>query len=109
MATTKLHPRRAVSFFQGRHQGNEIPALIWLWAALVAILIIRNKALPTAGQAITLAIIGGVVVGVGAFTPMIVGLVLLGAVVAAAFNVPGLPPALANLQGRVQSLVNPGA
>lgn len=107
MAKAKLHPRHAVSFFAGRHRGNEIPALLWLWAALVGILILRNRALPTTGQAVTLVILGGVVVGVGAFTPVIVGVVLLGAVVAAALNVPGLPPALAQIEARVQALVDP--
>lgn len=107
MAKIKLHPRHAVSFFQGRHRGNEIPALLWLWAALVGILILRNRALPTGGQLVTLGILGGGVVAIGAFTPMIVGVVLLGAIVAAALNVPGLPPALADFEARVQGLVNP--
>jgi hypothetical protein len=105
----QLHPKRAVSFFSGHHRDNEIPALLWLWVALVVILVVRNRAVPTPSQGVTLAVLGGIVVGVGAFTPMIVGVVLLGAIIAAALNVPGLPPALADLETRIQALTTPPA
>ncbi len=110
----KVAPKHAVSFFQGKHGGstaattNAIPALLWLWGALVLILVYRNKALPDPKQAVTLLALGGGVVVVGSFTPMLVGLVLLGAVVAAAFNVPGVPGALTGWQARIAAVVSPG-
>ncbi len=100
-----IHPRRAVSYFKGNStKANATPAVLWLFLLLVGILVLRNRALPTLSQGITLAIFAGIVVAAGLVLPELVTLVLVGLVIAAVLNVPAVAPFLVAVQSRVQGL-----
>lgn len=99
-----VHPRKAVAFYQGRHSGNSAPALLWLFLAVALVVTIRNGALPSMSQAITLALAAAIIVGIGQFAPELVTLLLVALLIAGVLDVPGIGPFLAQAQGRVAGL-----
>lgn len=100
-----LHPNRAVSYFKGNgKKANATPAILWLFLALVGIIILRTRSIPSLSQAVTLAIFCGIVVAAGLFLPELVTLLLVGLLVAAVLQVPAVAPFLNAVQGRVAAI-----
>lgn len=99
----KLHATRAVDYFKGNNSTtNATPAILWLFLALVGIVVLRNRALPTTGQAITLAIMAGIVVAAGLVLPELVTVLLVGLLLAGVLNVPGVGPFFSSIEARIQ-------
>lgn len=103
-----LHPKRAVRFYQGKARGNWVPALVWLYLVLIALLVVRNRAIPSQGQVATLAVGAGVVVAVGTVAPEVVTVLLLALLIASALNLGGLGGILTTIQARIAALTMPG-
>ncbi len=104
-----LHATRAVDYFRGRNsKSNATPAIIWLFLALVGIVVLRNRAMPTTSQAVTLAIMAGLVVAAGLVVPELVTVLLVGLLFAGVLNVPGIAPFFASVQGRIAQLTRTG-
>ena len=94
-----LHPNRAVSYFKGnRKKANATPAILWLFLALVGIIILRTRSIPSLSQAVMLAIFCGIIVAAGLFLPGLVTLLLVGLLVAAVLQVPAVAPFLNAVQ-----------
>jgi hypothetical protein len=106
--TTRLHPRHAVSYFRNPSRANATPAILWLVIALVGIIAIRNRALPSLSQSITLALFAGLVVAAGLVLPELVTLLLVALLVGAVLNVPQLVPILNAVNARVAGLISAG-
>jgi hypothetical protein len=103
----KLHANRAVDYYKGQSKrANATPAIVWLFVLLVGIIVLRNRALPSTSQAITLAIMCGVVVAAGLVLPELVTLILVGLLIAAVLNVPQVAPFLNAIQSRVAALTH---
>jgi predicted lysophospholipase L1 biosynthesis ABC-type transport system permease subunit len=101
----KLHATQAVSYFKGRDKkANATPAILWLFLALVGIVVLRNRALPSTGQAITLAIMAGIVVAAGLVLPELITVLLAGLLIAGVLDVPGVGPFFTAVQGRISQL-----
>lgn len=101
-----LHPRKAVAYYQGRHSGNETPAILWLFLAVALVVTLRNGSLPSLSQAITLALAAGIIVGIGTFAPELVTLLLVALLIAGVLDVPGIGPFLNAAEGRVAGLTS---
>ncbi len=100
-----LHVQRAIDYAQGRQKGrNAVPAVIWLWVLLVLVMVIRNGALPSQSQGLTLLIMGGVLVAAGVVLPELVVLLLAGLLLAAVVGLPALQPTLTAIEARVAAL-----
>lgn len=102
------HPARAVAFASGKKSAyNWVPALLWLWLAVVGLLVIRRRGLPTQGEIVTVGAGAGGVVLIGSFAPVIVFWGLVALLVAAALNTPGLGGFIGGLQTRLADLNAP--
>ncbi len=84
---------------------NRVVASLWLFALVVGILILRNRAAPTASQAATLFGAAIVVVLSASVAPEVVSWILAALLVAAVLtNVPVVSGILASVQARIQQL-----
>lgn len=101
------HPRRAVNYFRGRQRrANATPAILWLFLLLVGIVTLRNGAIPSLAQGLTLALFAGLIVAAGLVLPELVTLLLVGLLIAAVLRVPQVAPFLDRVQGAVGNLTN---
>lgn len=110
-----VDPRHAARFYGGAlqrrgSQSDEIPAMLWLWLAIIALIQIRRGVTwpPQVNTAefITYAMVAGAIVLAGRFAPRAVLLVLVALLVA---GVLGAAPAVAGFlegfQARIAGLV----
>jgi hypothetical protein len=122
-STIKRHasPLRAARFYGGSPQrrppqGDEIPAMLWLWFAIIALIQVRRGVLSTrqlqvdTPEVITYALVAGAIVLAGRFMPRIVVLVLVGILVAGVLDAaPKVSTFLAGFQSRIAALGLPAS
>lgn len=110
MIPRQASPQRARRYFTTgltKHapRGDQVPALIWLWLAIVGLVMLREHRLLQVGEYVTLAIAGGIIVGIGNFAPHLVTLFLLALLVAGIFGAaPQVSAFLDEVNGRVSQL-----
>lgn len=100
----KLHPRHAVSYIEGHRRGNELPAILWIWILVVALVYFRRRTFPTSSEGFTLLGMTIVIVILGSFLPTEVVALLVAFLVAGVLNVPGVGPLLTNIESRVAAI-----
>jgi hypothetical protein len=100
-------PTRALSYWQGkRRTGNEMPALLFLWLALVVLVSLRAGRTPTAGEAATMGLFAGVIIVAGIWAPHLVTLLLVALLVAGILGFAGpVTGILQNVQTTVTGLI----
>ncbi len=114
-------PRRAARHYAGpldkRARGNEIPAIVWLWVAIVLLAQVRRGAFtagfsaPSLPEVATYGIGAVLVVVAGSFAPRAVLLILAAILLAGVLGaVPQVSAALSTVEGYISgSLGAPGA
>jgi len=116
-STLKRHtsPVRAAHYYGGAlqrrgSQSDEIPAMLWLWLAIIALIQVRRGVTwpPQVNTAefITYAMVAGAIVIAGRFAPRVVLLVLVGLLVAGVLGAaPAVATFLEGFQARIAGLV----
>ncbi|MGH2512949.1 MAG: hypothetical protein ACRDGQ_09700 [Candidatus Limnocylindrales bacterium] len=104
--TSAPDPGRALSYWQGRRRsGNEIPGLLFLFLALVALVSFRNGRLPTATETATLGLFAGLIVFAGMYAPHLVTLFLVALLIAGVLGFAGpVSGVLASVNTTLQGL-----
>jgi ABC-type enterobactin transport system permease subunit len=102
--TSKLHPSRALAYAKGRRKGNEIPALLWLYVALIGLLFLRNGGVPSEpSQYVTIGLGAGAVVILGSMVPTALMLVLVALLIG---GVLGIVPAVTGILATGQRAID---
>ncbi len=100
-----VHPASGAAYVTGGSGGTWTAAALWLFILSGVILGLRNKAVPTESQFLTLAAGALVVVVAAAFAPKQIALILAGVVLLSVANVPAVGPLFTKANGYIAGLI----